>query len=68
VNITDLDDTTGGVYRDVKQICIHPLYREDNLGNLQNDIALLLLDSPIDTITPVEYPATTNDVIPGDTS
>ena len=67
VNITDLNDTTDGVYRDVKQIYIHPFYREDNLGNLQNDIPLLLLDSPIDTITPVEYPATTNVVISGDT-
>ena len=39
--------------RTVRAIYIHPEY---NGFGFQGDIALLLLDSPIDTITPIPYP------------
>jgi secreted trypsin-like serine protease len=55
INIVDLSDTEGGEYRNVKAIFRHPGYREDREGNLLNDIALLLLESPVTNVTPILY-------------
>ncbi|MDF1859325.1 MAG: serine protease [Verrucomicrobiales bacterium] len=59
-NIVDLTDTSGGEYRTVKAIFRHPGYREDRDGNLLNDIALLLLESPVTNVTPVLYGTSSN--------
>lgn len=66
LNIWDLDDTTSAIYRDIKSIFIHPGYSEDAGGNLHNDIALLLLDSPIDTVIPVAYADSPSAVVADD--
>jgi len=52
VNFTDLNDSSGAVIRGVKGIYIHPSFRDVG-GDLYNDVALILLDAPIDTVTPI---------------
>jgi V8-like Glu-specific endopeptidase len=52
--LTDLNDSSGAEIRGVRGIFVHPGYA-DVSGDLVNDIALILLDSPITTITPVAY-------------
>jgi secreted trypsin-like serine protease len=51
---TDLEDTSSAEVRGVRAIFIHPGYA-DVQGDLLNDVALILLDSPITNITPVAY-------------
>jgi secreted trypsin-like serine protease len=53
VNFTDLDDSAGAEIRGVKGIYIHPSFT-DIKGDLYNDVALILLDAPINTVTPIE--------------
>lgn len=65
LDINDLDDTSGAVYRNVKAIFLHPSYRADAQDNLFNDIALLLLESPVTTVTPIDY--RTSSTLPNDT-
>jgi secreted trypsin-like serine protease len=65
VNVTDLDDTSGAEIRGVRGIYIHPGFKDIN-GDLFNDVALVLLDSPINTVTPIEYATAFNDVVTGD--
>lgn len=69
LNITNLNDTTDAVYRDVKAAYIHPNYVEDRHGNLLNDIALLLLESPVpaNEVAPVAFARSTNAVPVGST-
>lgn len=57
VNFNDLEDSSGAVIRGVKGIYIHPSYR-DVSGDLYNDIALILLDAPINTVTPINVATT----------
>lgn len=54
VNFTDLSDSSGAEIRGVKGIYLHPSFR-DTGGDLYNDVALILLDAPIDinTVTPI---------------
>jgi len=52
VNFTDLNNSSGAVIRGVKGIYIHPSFR-DIAGDLYNDVALILLDAPINTVTPI---------------
>ena len=52
VNFNDLEDSSGAVIRGVKGIYIHPSFRDIG-GDLYNDVALILLDAPIDTVTPI---------------
>lgn len=54
VGLTDLEDTSSAEIRGVKGIFRHPGFR-DLGGDLVNDMALLLLDSPVNSITPVAY-------------
>jgi trypsin len=53
VNFNDLEDSSGAVIRGVKGIYIHPSYR-DVSGDLYNDVALILLDAPINSVTPID--------------
>lgn len=67
VGIHDLDNPGSAVQRDVKAIYVHPNYDRVR-GDLVNDIAFLLLASPVTTITPVAYATSpsavsTNDVV-----
>jgi len=55
VNIRDLTDAGGGERRGVRGIYIHPGYTDPLGGFSDGDIALLLLDAPINNITPVEF-------------
>ncbi len=55
VGLTDLEDSSAAEIRGVKGIYIHPGYERSANGNLFSDIALLLLDSPVTTITPISY-------------
>lgn len=57
VNFNDLEDTSGAVIRGVKGIYIHPSFR-DVSGDLYNDVALILLDAPINTVTPINVATT----------
>lgn len=66
VGIHDLNDTAGAERRDIKGVYIHENYSTDGFGVLFNDVALLLLDSPVTTITPVAYASKSDDVVPGD--
>lgn len=52
VNFNDLGDSSGAVIRGVKGIYIHPSFR-DVSGDLYNDVALILLDAPIHSVTPI---------------
>jgi hypothetical protein len=52
--LTDLSDSSGAEIRGVRGIFIHPGYA-DLSGDLVNDIALILLDSAITSITPLAY-------------
>lgn len=52
VGLTNLDDPSSAELRSVRGIFIHPQYT-DRDGDELNDIALLLLSSPIDTIQPI---------------
>lgn len=52
VNFNNLNDSSGAVVRGVKGIYIHPSFR-DVSGDLYNDVALILLDAPINTVTPI---------------
>jgi len=54
VGLSDLADTSSAEIRGVRGIYIHPGFVEIQ-GDLFNDIALLLLDAPVTTITPVSY-------------
>lgn len=54
VGISNLTDSAGAQIRNVRGIFIHPSYA-DVQGDLLNDIALILLESPVNTITPVAY-------------
>ena len=57
VGVSDLDDSSGAQIRGVRGIYVHPGYA-DVRGDLLNDIALILLDTPVNTITPVAYSRT----------
>lgn len=52
VNFNDLEDSSGAIIRGVKGIYIHPSFRDVG-GDLYNDVALILLDAPINTVTPI---------------
>lgn len=54
VGVSNLNDTAGAQIRNVRGIFVHPSYA-DVQGDLVNDIALILLESPVNTITPVAY-------------
>lgn len=54
VGLTDLEDTSSAEIRGVRGIYIHPGYA-DVQGDLINDVALLLLDSPVTNIAPITY-------------
>lgn len=62
---TDLTDASTAEVRGVRGIFIHPGYA-DVQGDLLNDVALILLESPITTITPVAYSRTVAPVPVGD--
>lgn len=64
--VWDLDNPGSAQRRDVKAIYVHPGYKREKGGHLVNDIAFLLLDSPITTITPVAYATSPNAVTSGD--
>lgn len=66
VGLTDLDDTSGAQTRRVRGIFAHPRYR-DRDGDLFNDIAFLLLSSPIDNIDPIPFAPAFNTILPGTT-
>ncbi|MAS91727.1 MAG: hypothetical protein CMO55_00910 [Verrucomicrobiales bacterium] len=66
VGAHDLSNTTGAERRDIRAIYIHENYFSDFSGVLYNDVAFLLLESPVDTITPVAYAKTPADVNAGD--
>jgi len=51
---SDLSDSSGAEIRGVRGIFIHPGYA-DLSGDLVNDIALILLDSPITSVAPLAY-------------
>ena len=53
VNFTDLDDSAAAEIRGVKGIYIHPSFTDVG-GDLYNDVALILLDAPINTVTPID--------------
>lgn len=64
---TDLDDSSGAEIRGVRGIFVHPGYA-DLSGDLVNDIALILLDSPITSVAPLAYsrsasPSPLNDAV-----
>ncbi len=54
INLHDLTDTTNGIQRSISKIVVHPNFREDQFGTLYNDVALLFLDTPVNTITPID--------------
>lgn len=54
MGFNDLDDTSGAVVRGVTAFFVHPGYA-DIRGDLVNDLALLYLDAPVNSITPVAY-------------
>lgn len=62
---TNLGDTSTAEVRGVRGIFIHPGYI-DVEGDLLNDIALILLESPITKITPVAYSRSVAPVPVGD--
>lgn len=64
VGLTDLDDTANAEIRGVRGIFIHPGFVDRN-GDLFSDIALLLLSTPVTTISPVAYAPSTASAIPG---
>ena len=64
---TDLGDSSGAEIRGVRGIFVHPGYA-DLSGDLVNDIALILLDSPITSVAPLAYsrsvsPSPLNDTV-----
>lgn len=66
INIHDLNTPGGAITRNIRGIYIHPSYKDDD-GHLLSDMAMLLLDSPVNTITPVAYalhPATATPKMP----
>lgn len=65
VGFTDLNDASTAEVRGVRGIFIHPGYA-DVEGDLLNDVALILLESPINTITPVAYSRSVAPVPVGD--
>lgn len=64
VGLTDLDDTSNAQIRSVRGVYIHPGFIDRN-GDLFSDIALLLLDAPVTTITPIKYATSATTAIPG---
>lgn len=64
VGLTDLDDTSNAEIRRVRGIFIHPGYG-DRGGDLFNDVALLHLKDPVDTITPIAYARSPGIAVPG---
>lgn len=64
VGLTDLDDTSNAEIRRVRGIFIHPGYA-DRGGDLFNDVALLHLKDPVDTITPIAYSRSPGLAVPG---
>jgi len=54
VGINNLDNSSGAVVRNVRGIYSHPHFRDVN-GDLVSDIALLLLSSPVTSITPSSF-------------
>lgn len=64
VGLSDLDDTSSAEIRGVRGIYIHPGYA-DVEGDLLNDIALLLLDAPVTTITPIRFARSASTALPG---
>jgi secreted trypsin-like serine protease len=64
VNVTDLRNAPNVIIRDIKGIYIHPGY-EDVDDNLFNDVALLLLETPITTIPPIAYATSSAAAPPG---
>ncbi|MCB1202706.1 MAG: serine protease [Verrucomicrobiae bacterium] len=66
MGFNDLDDTSGAEIRGVKAFFVHPGYA-DIRGDLVNDIALLFLDSPVNSITPVSYSKSPSPLAVGET-
>ena len=64
VNEVDLRMPTTAVIRNVKGIYIHPGY-ENIDDNLVNDVALLLLETPVAAVTPIAYATSPNAAPPG---
>jgi len=64
VNVTDLQTAPTVIIRDIKGVYIHPSYQDVD-GNLFNDVALLLLETPITTVTPIAYATSSAAAPPG---
>jgi secreted trypsin-like serine protease len=64
VGLSDLENTSSAQIRGVRGIYMHPAYA-DVQGDLLNDIALLLLDAPVTTITPISYARSPSTAFPG---
>lgn len=64
VGLTDLDDTSSAEIRGVRGIYLHPNFKDIG-GDLFNDVALLLLDAPVNSIAPVAYSRSPLSVGPG---
>lgn len=61
VGVNNLDNSSGAEIRTVRGIYRHPRFR-DIRGDLFNDVALLLLDSPVESIDPTEFATSPNSV------
>lgn len=66
MGFNDLDDTSGAVVRGVKAFFVHPGYA-DIRGDLVNDLALLYLDAPVNSITPVAFSRSVSPLSVGET-
>lgn len=64
VGLTDLDDTSAAEIRGVRGVYLHPNFKDID-GDLFNDVALLLLDAPVNSIAPVAYARSPRSVGPG---
>ncbi|MBL9158515.1 MAG: trypsin-like serine protease [Verrucomicrobiales bacterium] len=54
MNIHDLNTPAGSITRNIEGIYLHPAYIDDD-GHLLSDMALLLLDAPVNVVTPVAF-------------
>jgi len=65
LGVTALDDTVSRQSRGVLAVYVHPDFATDN-GTSVNDLAMLLLDRPMTTITPLGLVANPLDLTTGD--
>lgn len=63
--ISNLDDSSEAIRRDITGIHLHQAYREDFEGNLVNDIAFLQLATPVEDIDPLPFARGPRAVAPG---